>query len=85
MTLQVMRPSSGPESPATLAEDRLVERWQFSQDQLLDEPIQHRRYAQRLLPAVAFGDPHPFDRAGDLAPFQQFPAYRQPMLRQVAP
>ena len=58
----LMRRAAGPKPVGVIAEVRLEHGLEHLQHGLLDQPVQHRRYPQRTLPAPGFGDHHPAHR-----------------------
>ena len=76
---------SWPEAVAVRLEARLPFRLQRQLDERLHHPIQHGRYAQGPLLAVALRDVDPADRLGAVAlEAQAFPKHRETSRRHVA-
>ena len=63
--------SSGTESVAVMAEQRLEDRRHRLQQQLLDEPVQNRGDPQHPYTPARLGDFHSPDGRGDVGPVQQ--------------
>ena len=70
----LMRAPARSEPVTGLAEGRIEDRLQHLQEGLLHDPVLHRGDAEQALATRRFRNPHPPQRAGPVAAFQQFPS-----------